>query len=212
MGKLTWFISLMVLIPLALGVLILMGWRFGGPTLKVEEAPPAHQIFEAENREFKAVYSTTMTTDNQTVQGELTLAVKGEKMAVQTSLGDVGTFLYIYDGEDHFSCFRPLGGNWSCAEGKAALKEFGEVTEKADLLEPVEVRNYLGEDCYLYSYQETTGEASSEVEVCVTPDGVILYWRVTAQQGGTFSEVVAEATSVERQVSESEFVPPAQPP
>lgn len=176
-------------------------------------------------KDYMAAYETTMTGSGQNdYKGEMDYYVKADKVRVDTLIRVQGmeeSRFYLLSN-DYIVCTQQ-GSDWACIKmpqqdsSKDPNQQSEDIQNSIDksvvVKLPDRVIAGVTTKCYKITVTATANDVSlgimpsGEYVYCISPDGVLLYSEGTT--GGV--HIVQEATRYTTHVSDSDFVPPAEP-
>ena len=184
-------------------------------------------LFRNRAREYVVAYDTTMTMEGTEQKAETTYYTKGEdKIRMDTTtdvqgMGAVESRFYMFPNQ-LVMCSKQ-SGQWTCMKMQQQEESTDPDQQMRDIEDnidqspvtrlPDRVIAGVAAKCYKMTTSikapeaGETGMSSWETSYCISDDGVLLY---SDSKSGNVHTVM-EATKYSTTVSDSDFVPPAQP-
>ncbi len=181
-------------------------------------------LFQNGAKEYMVAYDTTMTGGAQnSYNGQMAYYVKADKLRMDTLAQTQGLGeSRVYLSSNVYIVCNKQGAAWSCIkmpqqDTSQDPKKQADVIQKSidtSVVSQLTDRVIVGvtAKCYKVTISATAngvpgGMPSGDYTYCISPDGVLLYSE--SNSGGM--HVVQEATNYKTSVSDSDFVPPAEP-
>ncbi|MFO8016437.1 MAG: hypothetical protein R6U32_05010 [Candidatus Woesearchaeota archaeon] len=178
-------------------------------------------VSEKKSSSYMVDYEYSTSGMDEDVSGEMALYLDSPKQRIDSKFEMNGQKMeartYI-EGDGYTVCFQQ-DGEWTCMEmdmsqyksqssagSQATSGAQGAEENPSDYnINPAGTRNIAGETAYCFEVQPKDSEGTTTA--CYNNDGVMLY----AQYEGPDYTVTSEAMDYSMSVSDSDFVPPAEP-